>query len=116
MCPSRHFLSCAWRLTWEVSPVHTLQKTSNCYRHPGRAGGPPYGLGRVSLGVPLTSASVLVFVRHDAAILRHRLLCEPHTGRPRSTNGRRFATPIDKKSHDQSRPSSGGRRELARPR
>ena len=28
----------------EVSSVDTLQKTSNCYRLPGRAGGPPYGL------------------------------------------------------------------------
>src|SRR6267378_2171586 len=44
MCPSEHFLSCAWRLTREISTVDTLQKTSNCYRLPGTAGGPPYGL------------------------------------------------------------------------
>src|SRR5882762_479215 len=50
MCPSEHFLSCAWRLTREVSTVDTLQKTSNCYRLPGIAGGPPYGLEDWGLG------------------------------------------------------------------
>src|SRR5712664_4200371 len=50
MCPSEHFLSCAWRLTREVSTVDTLQKTSNCYRLPGTAGGPPYGLVPASQG------------------------------------------------------------------
>src|SRR5467141_2304144 len=59
MCPSEHFLSCAWRLTREVSTVDTLQKTSNCYRLPGIAGGPPYGLAALLLAQILPVFSVV---------------------------------------------------------
>ena|SRR6266487_2585248 len=44
-CPSTFFLMCAWRLGSEVCTVGTLPQTSNCYCHPGRAGGTPNGLG-----------------------------------------------------------------------
>ena len=63
MCPSGCFLSCAWRLTSEVSTVDTLPHTSNVYCLPGRAGGPP-GAARDPVDL---SASTMVS-------------CHPHPG------------------------------------
>src|SRR6476469_75429 len=46
LCPSGCVLSCAWRLTSEVSTVDTLPHLSNVYCLPGLAGGPPGGASR----------------------------------------------------------------------
>jgi hypothetical protein len=65
VCPSGPFLSCAWRLTREVSSVGTLRQTSNDDCLPGKAGGSPHGLG---MPRPPGGAAVLV---GNASLSRH---------------------------------------------
>ena len=63
LCPSGCVLSCAWRLTSEVSTMGTLPQMLNVYCLPGRAGGPPGDARPAAKVAPFAHREHLVWTR-----------------------------------------------------